>query len=181
MKVDFEILSAVAEDSDAIATLVNSGYRGEYSRQGWTHEDDILSGTRIDARGVRNLLGRSDTVVLKYVREGRILGCVELAHHDDKIYLGMLTVDPANQALGIGRKLLAAGEEHARNLGCTSVYMTVIYTRRELIEWYGRRGYCDTGKTKPFDNTDPVFGIPKRPIHFMVLEKHLGGLIRAES
>jgi len=168
-----QILPAVTEDSEAIAGLVNSGYRGESSRKGWTTEADLLDGTRINGPGVKAVIERPGTTVLKYVIEGKISGCVELALYGDRIYLGMLTVDPSLQDRGIGRILLQAGEDHARSLGCRSVFMTVVHVREELIDWYQRRGYQKTGETKPFDNTDPVFGIPKVPLHFIVLEKPL--------
>ena len=77
MNADLEITEATVEDAGAIAALVNSGYRGEYSRQGWTHEDNLLDGTRIDEKGVTNLIARPGTVVLKCLREGKILGCVD--------------------------------------------------------------------------------------------------------
>ncbi|MFM7329794.1 MAG: GNAT family N-acetyltransferase [Bacteroidota bacterium] len=171
--MDELIMPAVTEDAEAIATLVNSGYRGDSSRKGWTTEADILGGTRINCPGVEAVIGRPGTVVLKYLLSGKISGCVELAHNGDRMYLGMLTVDPSIQDKGIGRKLLQAGEDHARLHGCTAMYMTVVHTRDELIAWYERRGYRKTGETKPFDNTDPVFGIPKIPLHFIVLEKPL--------
>lgn len=171
--MEVQILAAVIEDSEAIAALVNSGYRGDSSRKGWTTEADILDGTRINGPGVKAVIERPATVVLKYLLRGRLSGCVELARHGHRMYLGMLTVDPTLQDKGIGRALLQAGEDHARLHGCTTMYMTVVHTRNELIAWYERRGYCKTGDTKPFDNTDPVFGIPRIPLHFIVLEKPL--------
>lgn len=168
-----EILKAGIEDAEQIAALVNSGYRGEASRKGWTTEDGILGGTRIDARGVKSEIMKDSTTLLKYVEGGQIIGCVELVHQVNKMYLGMLTVKPELQASGIGKKLLHAGEQHALNHGCLAMVMWVISVRSELIAWYQRHGYTPTGEFRPFDNTDPVFGIPKMPLQFMVLEKPL--------
>ncbi|RYD63447.1 MAG: GNAT family N-acetyltransferase [Verrucomicrobiaceae bacterium] len=78
---------------------------------------------------------------------------------------------PALQGGGIGRLLLKEAEVYAVNSGCTTVIMTVISVRIELIEWYKRNGYVLTGKTKPFPMDDPKFGLPKQPLEFIELEK----------
>ena len=50
----------------------------------------------------------------------------------------------------------------------------MIAQRPDLIAWYGRRGYSDTGETAPFPYGDPRFGAPKRDdLYFIVLEKTL--------
>lgn len=168
-----EIFTATESDAEAIAALVNSGYRGDYSRQGWTSEVELLGGSRIDAHELKLVMQRKSTVVLKGVQEDKIISCVELAIHHNKLYLGMLTVEPTLQAGGIGKRMLAAADTYARERGCKSIYMTVISERSELIAWYGRHGFLPTGEEKPFNNTNPVFGLPKKPLKFVVLEKPL--------
>jgi GNAT superfamily N-acetyltransferase len=85
----------------------------------------------------------------------------------------MLTVNPELQGWGIGKRLLSAAEAHARQVGCIAITMTVISVRSELIAWYERHGYRATGETEPFP-TDPAFGLPKQPLHFIVMEKLAG-------
>ena len=92
--------------------------------------------------------------------------------NDHKIYLGMLTVSPALQDRGIGKKLLAAADEYAKQQHCSAIFMTVISVRSELIAWYERHGYKRTGETKPFP-TDNRFGMTTQPLEFVVLEKEL--------
>jgi ribosomal protein S18 acetylase RimI-like enzyme len=167
----FKILPATIEDASAIARLVNSSYRGESSKQGWTTEADLLNGTRTDADAISTLLQAADTTILKYVEASEIKGCVELKTVDGGLYLGMLTVRPDLQARGIGKILLGASEEHARMKGCRKITMTVITARPELIAWYVRHGYIDTGERKPFAFSDPRFGQPKQALEFAVLEK----------
>jgi ribosomal protein S18 acetylase RimI-like enzyme len=105
--------------------------------------------------------------------EGKIIACVYLQEHEDRrLYLGMLTVSPALQAAGIGKQLLQEGEDYAARLGCKTIFMTVITARTELIDWYIRRGYKDTGKREPFGGPK-TFGDAKEFIEFMVLEKQL--------
>jgi ribosomal protein S18 acetylase RimI-like enzyme len=168
-----EIFTATETDAEAIAALVNSGYRGDYSRQGWTSEVELLGGSRIDAHELKLVMQRELTMVLKGVEDGKIISCVELALHYNKLYLGMLTVEPTLQAKGIGKQMLTAADLYAREKGCKSIYMTVISERSELIAWYGRHGFLPTGEEKPFNNTNPVFGLPKKPLKFVVLEKPL--------
>jgi ribosomal protein S18 acetylase RimI-like enzyme len=86
----------------------------------------------------------------------------------------MLTVSPDLQGGGLGRELLAAAEAHAHGFGADVMEMTVIKSRRELIDWYVRRGYHDTGREEPFPLDDPRFGLPKtRDLVFVVLAKRL--------
>jgi N-acetylglutamate synthase-like GNAT family acetyltransferase len=167
------ISKANLKDCPALNKLINSAYRGEYSRQGWTTEADLLDGTRTDEKGVEEIINKKGSVILKYVEDGKILGCVRLDKKDKKLYLGMLTVEPSLQNKGIGKILLKTSEDEARKQNCNSIYMTVISVRDELIGWYKRHGYYDTGKRQPFNSSDPRFGIPKMKLEFVVLEKEL--------
>ena len=167
------ITKAIIEDAPELDKLVNSAYRGDSSRQGWTTEADLLDGTRTDAAAIAELIQTPGTTILKYVEENEILGCVELRNQDGKLYLGMLTVRPHLQGKGIGKILLKAAEDDARKQKCSSVFMTVISVRKELIDWYTRHGYQHTGERKPFAFNDPRFGQPKITLDFVVLEKKL--------
>jgi len=89
-------------------------------------------------------------------------------------YLGSLTVDPAVQNEGLGRRLLTASEDWVRAQGGRDMKMTVVNVRDSLIAWYVRRGYHVTAETEPFPYDDARFGTPKRPdLQFAVLRKHL--------
>ena len=165
---------ATEKDIAALNILVNSAYRGETSKQGWTTEADLLDGIRTDEESLKQLMHQPNSFILKYEEENKILGCVYLKKEDDKLYLGMLTVSPQLQKKGLGRILLLASEEEARKRNCSAVFMSVISKRTELINWYKKRGYYDTGITKPFPENDPRLGIPKTKLEFIVLEKKLG-------
>lgn len=167
------ITKATVADAPELDRLVNSAYRGDSSRQGWTTEADLLDGTRTDAAAIKELIETPGTILFKYVENGEIIGCVELKNHEGKLYLGMLTVKPNLQGKGIGKKLLNAAEEEAVKQQCASVFMTVISIRKELIDWYVRNGYQLTGERKPFAFNDPRFGQPKMKLEFVVLEKKL--------
>src|SRR5262245_18923716 len=168
-----EMIPATHEDAPALERLINSAYRGDSSRKGWTTEADLLDGGRTDAEALRDIMKRSDTTLFKCVQDESIVGTVELRREGSKIYLGMLTVRPDLQGAGIGKKLLDAGEAFAREKKCEAVFMTVISVRKELIDWYVRHGYALTGERKQFDINDPRFGIPKNKLEFLVLEKRI--------
>lgn len=161
------------QDIHALLTLINSAYRGEAAKKGWTHEAELIKGElRADASYLAELMEDPNAVILKYLQGGQINGCVYLQKQGDKIYLGMLSVSPAIQGGGIGKELLAASEEWARSQQARSIIMNVISVRHELIEWYARREYKDTGIRKPFPD-DTRFGMPRKPVEFMVMEKEL--------
>ena len=166
-----KISKADLADVPALNKLINSAYRGEESKKGWSTEADMLDGTRIDEAALRDIIQKPDTTFLKYEEDGVILGCVELRIEGKKLYLGTLSVNPNIQNKGIGKKLLHAGEEHARKVGCSAMGMTVIDGRQSLIDWYVRHGYQLTGERKPFVVPDERWGIPKQKLEFVVLEK----------
>jgi ribosomal protein S18 acetylase RimI-like enzyme len=160
-------------DFEALVNLVNSAYRGESSKKGWTTEADLLDGQRTDLQSIHSILLEPGAVLLTAKDENqRLVGCVYLQQQEHTLYLGMLTVAPDIQAKGIGNQLLLAAEKYARKNDCKTIRMTVIDVRHELIDWYKRKGYQSTGEIKPFPS-DPKFGLPKQPLQFMVLEKIL--------
>ncbi len=166
---------ADASDVAALVPLVESAYRGEVSRRGWTTEADLLDGQRIDAPGVQALLGRADSQVVLALHDGQLLGCAHVERQEDFAYFGMFSVRPDQQGAGLGHALLGECERIAReSWRCAWMRMTVITLRAELIAWYERRGYRRTGRYKPFPYGDARFGLPKRDdLRFEWLEKAL--------
>ena len=171
MSVGSYISSLEADDIDALVALVNSAYRGESSKKGWTTEADLLDGIRTDAGSIHSLMSAPGSLILVY-KDENLKGCVYLHAQKAALYLGMLTVAPDQQSRGIGKTLLQAAELHALEQRCTTIVMTVIDVRKELIAWYMRHGYKPTGEVKPFP-ADPSFGIPRQPLQFIVLEKEV--------
>ena len=168
-------ISPITEkDIPGLVALLNSAYRGDTSKKGWTTEADIIEGTlRTDEANIKELMQQPGTTFLKYSNEKNdILGCVFLQKKEDKLYLGMLSVSPTMQAKGTGKQLMAAAEDYARQVGCLSIFMKVISLRHELVAWYERQGYRKTGYTEPFPENNP-FGKPKQPLEFLILEKSI--------
>lgn len=164
---------ATLKDIPSIEKLLNSAYRGEGSKKGWTTETDLIKGeVRTDSEELKQILSQKDSVFLKCIKNDELIGCVNLQKENQSIYLGMLSVNPDLQGSGTGKKLLLAAEEFAKQNMCNRIFMTVISVRTELIDWYKRNGYESTGETKPFPN-DFKSGIPNQKLEFLVFEKNI--------
>lgn len=172
--------AATAADVPAIIDLVESAYRGDASRVGWTTEADFLDGRRTGADEIEVMLAREQSQLLLAERPvgggaAELLACAHVAIEDGAGYFGMFSVKPSLQGSGIGKAVLAEAERVVRDCWhCPTMRMTVIDIRDELIAYYVRRGYRRTGIKKPFPYGDPRFGLPKRDdLRFEVLEKPL--------
>ncbi|MCS3737313.1 GNAT family N-acetyltransferase [Mucilaginibacter dorajii] len=165
------ITKATLADVPELNVLINSAYRGEGSKKGWTTETDLIDGIRIDEPMLVDYLNNDAITILKYVNnEGRIIGTVYLEVKGDRLYLGMFSVSPTLQNGGVGRALIEEAEVVAKQLGLRTISMTVIRSRKELISWYERRGYIFTGEIQPFHDHGR-FGSPKTLIELIVMEK----------
>ena len=167
---------AAPDDVPALHRLIESAYRGDSAKVGWTHEADLLGGQRTDEAELLDILADASRAILLAEVDGVLTGCVQVADQGEGLaYLGLLTVDPTRQAGGLGRLLIDAAEvEAVARFKATRMEMTVIRQRAELIAWYERRGYALTGETRPFPLDDERFGLPQtRELAFVVMEKAL--------
>jgi ribosomal protein S18 acetylase RimI-like enzyme len=173
---DLLFRDAVAADIPALHDLIQSAYRGEASRAGWTTEADLLDGQRTDAEDLAAILADPKQALLTVWRDGALLGCVLIADQGGGTgYFGMLSVSPTLQGGGLGRTLVeAAHGAMAERFGSRRVRISVFPQRETLIAWYQRLGYGATGETLPFPYGDLRFGLPKRDdLHFVVMERAL--------
>jgi ribosomal protein S18 acetylase RimI-like enzyme len=172
---------ATLADTDAIVTLVESAYRGDASRVGWTTEADFLDGRRTGGDDIAAILDRTQSRLLLAEADGELVACAHVAVEDGAGYFGMFSVSPGLQGGGVGKLVLAEAERIAREeWQCPAMRMTVIDIRDELIAFYERRGYRRTGIKKPFPYGDARFGLPRRDdLRFEVLEKPLTATLQA--
>jgi GNAT superfamily N-acetyltransferase len=169
---------AVEADYAAIIDLVNLAFRGTGPSASWNIETGIIEGQRLNEPLLReDLAAKPDAHLLTYrddVDEA-LLGTVLLDPTKDGVWnLGTLTVRPDLQNRQLGRALLSAAEDFAKERGARRIRMTVVNVRDTLIAWYERRGYTLTGESLPFPYGDERFGRPLRDdLHFVVLQKDI--------
>ncbi|MEV3861429.1 GNAT family N-acetyltransferase [Streptomyces sp. NPDC050095] len=176
MTASLTFRDAEPDDADTLVALIESAYRGDDSRAGWTTEADLLEGQRTDPQGVLDVIKDPDSRLLTVERDGAVVACCQLEHRGDHAYFGMFAVSPALQGGGLGKVIIAEAERRAQEVwGVREMHMTVISVRDELIAWYERRGYRRTGRMSPFPYGDERFGIPQRAdLQFELLVKPLG-------
>ncbi|WP_043263434.1 GNAT family N-acetyltransferase [Streptomyces sp. CT34] len=168
--------TATDADIPGLVELIESAYRGDASRAGWTTEADLLQGQRTDPAGVAEVVRQENGRLLVAERDGELVACCQLDHRGDHTYFGMFAVRPTLQGGGLGKVIIAEAERTAlATWGAPEMRMTVIRQRAELIAWYERRGYRRTGQLSPFPYGDERFGIPQRDdLEFELLVKPLG-------
>ncbi len=146
-------------DASAIAQLVNSAYRGETSRKGWTTEADLLEGLRTTTQEVAQIIKREDAFILIGVVNNEIVATIccewQAIGGSNTGHFGMIAVKPSLQNKGYGKQIIAAAEALTRReWRVVGFHMTVISIRNELIAFYEKLGYQRTGEFKDF---------PKKP------------------
>jgi len=183
MRVPWRTRLATGEDTDAMIQLINSAYRGESSRLGWTTEADLLGGQRTDAREITALLADPAGCFLLADDEipatdatgntaNALLGCLHLKHDQAAVWIGMFAIRPGQQGNGLGSRLLREAEARSLAIWRPRCWrMAVISNRDELLAYYARRGYHDTGERLPFPD-EIRFGLPRVDhLCFSVIEK----------
>lgn len=155
--------TATVDDATSISQLVNSAYRGESSKEGWTTEADLVGGTRTTPQNIEKLIQSSyGQFEMAYDQSHQLIACVYLLRENEmSLYFGMLTTLPALQGKGLGKKMIKHIEDLASSEKRTVLRMTVLNVRKELIDFYERRGFKPTGHFDNFPENNPDFGIPK--------------------
>lgn len=173
-KNELNLQIASVNDSEKITSLVNSVYRGENSRKGWTTEADFLDGIRITKEKITELIESKNGIIITGFYKDEIIACVHLENAGMYSYLGMLSVDVNYQDKGIGKILINECERYTKEVfGLSEIKMKVIGRRTELIDYYKRRNYIITGEREDFESTEGAFGDPKEKLYFEIMIKQL--------
>lgn len=173
---EITLRDATVADIPALHRLIESAYRGEASRAGWTTEADLLDGQRTDPEDLASILADPHQALLTAWQGETLVGSVLIADRGAGTgYFGMLSVTPTLQGAGLGRRLVrAAHRTLADRFEAQRVRISVFPQREALVAWYERLGYRRTGDTLPFPYDNPRFGRPLRDdLHFIVLERPL--------
>jgi GNAT superfamily N-acetyltransferase len=150
---------AIPADAADLARLINDAF---------IVEAFFKIGDRTSADEIAALAGAGEFLVLDEPGTGMPIGCVYLECRGDRAYFGMLSIAPARQRQGLGRRLISAAESRARQRGCRFMDIHLVNLRQELPDYYRRFGYVESG-TLPF--SDP--GRASRPCFFIVMSKCL--------
>jgi GNAT superfamily N-acetyltransferase len=145
------------EDAVAVARLINAAF---------VVERVAFDGDRTNPENVRALMNNGKFLLAE--DSAGLAGCVYVEVRGERSYLGLLSVDPQRQGTGLGRHLVAAMEKHSREAGCVAVDLRVISPRVELVPFYRRLGYVETG-TEPFSSDVKS----KVPGHYIAMAKRL--------
>ena len=130
-----------------IVRIVHAAYRGS---GGWTTEEHLVAGARIDEDETTQLVDDPDVIIIVAEREMTIVGCAALFRDGEEMEFGLFAVDPAAQTGGIGHALLEEQVRRARALGVHALTIRVLQGRPELNAWYERRGFRPTGQVRDF-------------------------------
>lgn len=143
--VDLEFSKCQNSDIENIVKLVNSSYRDNKSNKAWTSESHLLSGRRVDKDMLEKDLNEINSQIYVVKSVDNIIGCIQVRLENQEIHIGLFSVDSKFQSSGIGKKLLEFAErESSKFWNINNFVMEVISSRKELIDFYLRRGYIST-------------------------------------
>ena len=155
---------ATPQDASRVADLVNVAFGGGAAdAAGWTYEDGLFDGDRIDADEVLELISVPGAQMLLWIAEREVSGCAYLKPLDGAAYLGLLAVRPGMQDRGIGSAIMSECERIARaEWKARAMRISVITSHRpELTAFYERRGYVRTGRYKKFERRQALRAPPR--------------------
>ena len=143
---------ATIEDASQVQQLVQAAFRAPDDREGWTADMELGNRFRIEVEQVAATITRADSVILMATIGGDLVASAEVVkRRDGRARLSMLSVNQRFQSNGLGRQVLEYAEDYCRRTwSATTMELNALSTRQNLISWYQRRGYRETGGTSPF-------------------------------
>jgi len=170
----YQLRPATLSDIELLTALINRAYRPVQGQEGWTHETLWVSGERVQAQALVATLNNPYRHLLVLASGALMIGSALITGKEDgTAYIGLLTIDPPYQANGLGTQLLQDAEQYAKqHLHAYRISISVVDARTELIAFYERRGYEQTGHSLPYP-TDQAVGQPKQPLSLIEMEKDI--------
>lgn len=155
-----EIRIAEEKDLDGLMRLIN---------QAFAVERFFITGDRLTPLSIREYFGSGRFLLAE--EDGALAAGVYVEMRGDRSYLGLLAVDPSRQKAGLGRRMVAAAEEFAREMGSHAMDMTVVNLRLELPPYYEKLGYAVLGTAPIHEHMQPRV---TQACHFVRMSKALG-------
>jgi GNAT superfamily N-acetyltransferase len=158
-------MSRIASESETaeLARLINEAF---------IVEAFFKIGDRTDVNEIATVMdaGGEFLVEDEVLPDGRheIVGCIYVHCEAERAYFGMLSITPARQRQGLGRRLIDAAEARARERGCRVMDLHIVDLREDLPDYYRRLGYEEHG-TLPFPDGERT----TLPCRFIVMSKRL--------
>ncbi|HEX6049768.1 MAG TPA: GNAT family N-acetyltransferase [Gemmatimonadaceae bacterium] len=154
---------ATPADTAELVRVINLAYQVEA---------DLFLDQRTSDADVRERLALPNAAFLVLddaaAGRGRLVGAVYVETRGPRGYFAMLSVDPAHQGLGLGRRLVHAAETYCRAAACQVLEIDVVDLRVELPGFYAALGFTPTGAIPYPDPTRT-----KRPVRLIRMVKPL--------
>ena len=156
--MDLVFRHAAVEDVEPLTRLINAAFEVERF---------FKKGDRTTTDHVRALLSTGVMLMSEDAR-GAPVGSAYVEIRGNHVYIGMVAVDPTRQGRGLGRTLMAAAEAYGRAAGCRAADITVVNLRTDLLPFYRKLGYVETG-AEPFPDAEAI----TRECHLVTMSKSL--------
>ncbi len=132
------IRPAAAGDADAVAACAEAAYTIYVSRMDRKPAPMVADfATQIGAGQVHVCIG-----------DDGLAGFIVLYPRGDHIHVENVAVRPECQGMGIGRRLLAFAQEHARSAGIGAIELYTNAAMTENLTFYPHLGYRETGRRR---------------------------------
>ena len=142
----------------------------------------MISGERATIEDIEQFVrtsGKPNTLLYAFDTSGaseevieKVVGTVQIQPTADgqEAELGLFAVAPTQQSRGIGGRLVRSAFEKMKELGFKVAVIHVLATRVDLLKWYHKLGFEETGETIPFIWPEKL---KVKDLYFITLKKQL--------
>ena len=165
-------------DIPKLVDLVNSAYRQQQGNS-WTSETEIVTGQRINTSQLEHALSQNNVQLWIAIQDGEIVACIGLTFNEHDVEIGTFCIAPHLQNQGMGKQVLDYAEQcvkqselsnYPKHRRLNNFVMWVLSVRTELIAYYERRGYVQTGVIDNYP-LDADVGKPIVDLHLIEMRK----------
>ncbi|KAG1148666.1 hypothetical protein G6F37_003209 [Rhizopus arrhizus] len=155
------------------SAVVNQAYR---SKGGWTTEEDFVAGERCTEEQMQSFIresGNPHTLLFAVEHPHKIVGTVQIQtspEHPSMAEVALFSVSPYEQSRGIGSQLIRAALTEMKEMGMTHAMLHVLEIRQELLKWYKKLGFEETGESVPYVWPEKL---KINGLHLLILKKAL--------